>query len=150
MSMVPDGRILALDVGSVRIGVAVSDPLGIIGQPFKVITCSSQEKDIAAIREIVEGTQAVRIVVGLPLNLEGKPGPQANRVLEFVEVLRQAVAVEVVTMDERYTTAGAERFLISANVRRKKRKQIVDKIAAQQILQTYLDRLRRTSQKPSE
>ncbi len=134
------GRILGLDIGDVRIGVAVSDPLGIIAHPREVIERSWPEQDIEAIRRIAEESDAVRIVAGIPLDLEGKPGPQAKKVLAFLDVLRQVVDVEVVTQDERYTTAEAERMLIQANVRRKKRKQVIDKVAAQRILQTYLDR----------
>jgi len=134
------GRILALDVGEVRIGVALSDPLGIIAQPHSVIAASSLDRDAAAIRDLVAQTAAVRIVVGLPLDLEGKPGPQAQKVLAFVERLRAAVDVEVVTQDERYSTAAAQRVLRQAGVKRKKRKKVIDKVAAQHILQVYLDR----------
>jgi len=134
---------MALDVGEARIGVAVSDPLGIIAQPHSVLSCSSRERDVAAVRSLLEQTEAVRVVVGVPLNREGKPGPQAEKVLRFVEQLRGALNVEVVTQDERFTTAAAERMLIAANVRRKGRKRVIDKVAAQHILQTYLDRARR-------
>ena len=137
------GRMVALDVGEARIGVAISDPLGIIAQPHSVLACSSPERNVAAVRALVEQTEAVRVVVGVPFNREGKPGPQAEKVLRFVEQLRGALNVEVVTQDERFTTAAAERMLIAANVRRKDRKQVIDKVAAQHILQTYLDRARR-------
>jgi putative Holliday junction resolvase len=136
------GRILGLDVGDVRIGVAVSDPLGIIAQPHSVIRCISPRQDVEAIRTVVGETEAVRVVVGVPLNREGKPGPQAEKVLQLVAGLREALDVEVVTQDERYSTAAAERMLIAADVRRKGRKKVVDKVAAHLILQTYLDRLR--------
>ena len=79
-------------------------------------------------------------MAGLPLNLEGQPGPQAEKVLAFLETLRQATQTEVVTQDERFSTVSAQRALSQAGVRGKKRKKLVDKIAAQQILQTYLDR----------
>jgi putative Holliday junction resolvase len=131
-------------VGNVRIGVAVSDPLRIIAQPHSVITRSDPEKDVAAVRAVIEQAEAVRVVVGLPLNREGKPGPQAEKVLEFIRQLRAAVATEIVTQDERFTTAAAERMLIAADVSRRKRKGIVDKIAAHHILQTHLDRIKRT------
>ena len=134
------GRILALDVGEARIGVAVSDSLGIIAQPHSVIAASSLDRDAAAVRDLVAETAAVRVVVGVPLDLEGKSGPQAHKVLAFVERLRQAVDVEVVTQDERYSTAAAERALRQAGVKHKKRKNVVDQVAAQHILQTYLDR----------
>jgi len=146
------GRIVGLDVGDVRIGVAVSDPLRIIAQPHSVITRSTHslsngdklwEQDIAAVRGVIEQTEAVRVVVGLPLNRAGRVGPQAEKVLQFVEQLRAAVDVEIVTQDERFTTAAAERMLIAANVSRKNRKKVVDKIAAHHILQVHLDRAKR-------
>ena len=140
--MIMVGRILGLDVGDVRIGVAVSDPLGIIAQPHSVVKCSGLNNDIAAVAGLVMETEAVRVVVGLPLNQEGKTGPQAEKVLTFIEQLRAAVNVEIVTQDERFSTAAAQRMLIQANVSRKGRKQVIDKIAAHHILQTYLDRQR--------
>ena len=137
------GRIVGLDVGDVRIGVAVSDPLGIIAQPHSVIRCASPDKDVEAVRQVVADSEAVRLVVGVPLNREGKPGPQAEKVLAFIERLRGVVNVPIVTQDERYSTAAAQRTLIAANVRRAKRKQVIDKIAAHHILQTHLDRQRK-------
>ena len=133
-------RILGLDVGSVRIGVAMSDLLGITAQPVRVVQCSSLEADLDAIRQIVNNTGATKIIVGLPLNKEGQPGPQAEKVLAFVQSLRKKLGIEIETVDERFTTAMAERMLIAADVSRKKRKQVIDRVAAQQILQTYLDR----------
>ena len=137
------GRSLGLDVGAVRIGVAVSDPSGVVATPLKVIDCVSPAKDAEAIARIAAEMDARRIVAGLPLNQYGERGPQADKVLDFLSVLREKVAVEIITQDERFTTAGAERMLIGAHVRRKRRKQVIDKIAAQQILQTYLDRQQR-------
>lgn len=142
------GRILGLDIGDVRIGVAVSDPLGIIAQPHSVVKCSGLKNDIAAIAKLAAETEAVLIVAGLPLNQEGKPGPQAEKVLGFIGQLRNAVNVEIVTQDERFSTAAAQRMLIEANVSRKGRKQVIDKIAAHHILQTYLDRQRSKRNSP--
>ena len=138
--MTKAGRVLGLDIGDVRIGVAVSDPLGIIAQPYRVITHSTAEDAVEAVRAAVVETEAVGLVVGLPLNREGKPGPQAAKVLAFVERLRAALDIEIVTQDERFSTAAAERMLIAADVRRKKRRSVIDKVAAQHILQVYLDR----------
>ncbi len=138
------GRILGLDVGDVRIGVAVSDPLGIIAQPHSVVTRTDLDADLLALRRLVEETEAIRIVAGMPLNQHGKPGPQAEKVQAFLDKLRPVAGVEIVTQDERFSTASAERALIQADVRRKRRKQVIDKVAAQQILQTYLDRLARS------
>lgn len=133
------GRILALDVGDVRTGVALSDPLQIIASPHSVIQKPSEDAVLDELGRILQETQPVRIVVGLPLNREGQPGPQAHKIMAFIEKLRAQTTIEIITQDERFTTAAAERMLIAADVRRKKRKQVVDKIAATHILQTHLD-----------
>lgn len=146
--MADEGRIVGVDAGEVRIGIAVSDPLGIIASPREVIKCSTPEADVAAIANIVTETEAILIVVGLPLDQNGQPGPQAEKVMAFIERLRAVVNVPIDTMDERFTTALVQRVLIQANVSRKGRKQVIDKVAAQQILQTYLDR--RARQKSRE
>jgi putative Holliday junction resolvase len=134
------GRTLGLDVGDVRIGVALSDPLGIIASPHDVIRCAGSQKDLAAIVKLVEEKEVVCVVAGLPLDQHGQCGPQALKVQAFLEQLRPLIKAEIVTQDERYTTAAAERMLVAADVSRKGRKKVVDKIAAQYILQTYLDR----------
>ena len=139
------GRMVGLDVGEVRIGVASSDPLGIIVSPHSVVTRTTLEADLKALAGIFKEREATRIVVGLPLDKEGKPGPQAEKTLAFVEQLRTVTDIEIVTQDERYSTAAATRMLIDANVSRKGRKQVVDKVAATHILQAYMDRLKRTS-----
>lgn len=138
-----EGRLIALDVGDVRIGVAMSDPLGIIASPHSVIACKDTETDLAAVAALVLEHRAAGVVVGLPLNQNGEVGPQAEKVLAFVAGLRARVAVRIDTIDERFTSVLAERALISANVSRKNRKKVIDKIAAQQILQTFLDRRKR-------
>lgn len=131
---------MALDVGEVRTGIAVTDPLRIIASPHSVIETRSEAEDAARIAALAAELEVSCIVVGLPLNREGEPGPQARKVLAFVDALRAAASAEVVTQDERFSTAAAERMLIGAKVRRKGRKQVVDKIAATHILQAYLDR----------
>jgi putative Holliday junction resolvase len=137
---VDEGRILGLDVGEARTGVAVSDPLGILASPLVTIQVKSPEADGAAIARIAREQQAVKIVVGLPLDREGGIGPQAQKVLDFIAVLRAATSVEIVTIDERYSTAAAHRALHESGVNSKKRRGIIDQAAAQQILQLYLDR----------
>lgn len=132
---------MALDVGDVRIGVAVSDPLRIIAQAHSVIKTVSEQSDAESIRDLVRELNVSEIVVGLPLNQDGKTGAQAEKVLHFVENLKATVNCDVTTADERFTTAIARRSLIDANMSRKNRKKVVDKVAAQQILQTYMDRL---------
>lgn len=140
MGLTVTGRVVGLDIGDLRIGVAVSDPLGIIAQPHGVLQRASPEQDAEAVRRIVEKTNAVQVVAGIPLNQEGKPGPQAEKVLGFIEVLRRVAGVAVIMQDERYSTAAATRTLIEADVSRKRRKRLIDKLAAQHILQSYLDR----------
>lgn len=138
------GRSLGLDVGDVRVGVARSDPMGIVASPHSVFERGSDEEDAAAVEALLNETEAVRIVIGMPLNQYGEVGDQAKKVEAFVENLRQRLEIEIVTIDERFTTAIADQALRAASVRGKKRKKLIDKIAAQQILQTYLDRQSRT------
>jgi len=135
-----EGRVMALDIGDVRTGVAISDPLRIIASPHSVVQESSLDATIDAIRSLVEELAPVVVVAGLPLDREGRPGPQAEKTMAVVERLRAVLTVKVVTQDERFTTASAQRTLISANMRRKKRKTVVDKIAATHILESYLQR----------
>ena len=133
------GRVLALDVGDVRTGVAISDPMRLIASPLTVVRQPSRAKTIDALCRIVEEQAPVLIVAGLPLCENGDVGPQAQRVMRFVEHLRQCVDIPVVFEDERYTTVAAEEVLSLARVRSRKRKDVVDKVAATQILQQYLE-----------
>lgn len=139
------GRLLGLDIGHVRIGVAMSDPLGILASPHSVIQCKDAEVDAAAIAQLVNEYEVTRIVAGIPLDQNGGEGPQAAKVRTFLDVLRQHTDVEIATMDERFTSALAERALIDADMRRDKRKKVIDKVAAQQILQVYMDRQSRST-----
>ncbi len=131
---------MGLDVGEARTGVALSDPLGMIASPHSVVPSRDMREAVAAVAALVKETETARVVVGMPLDREGLPGPQAEKVSAFVARLREAVEVEVVTQDERYSTAAAQRALTQAGVRGKKRKGVVDKVAATHILQVYLDR----------
>jgi len=133
-------RILGIDYGEKRIGVAVSDPLGITAQPVTVIEKKpSFEQDIVEINQILERYSSVKeIVVGLPKSMSGELGIQAQKVLEFVEALK-SLNIKITTWDERLTTVAAERVLISAGLSRQKRKKVIDKSAAALILQNYLD-----------
>ena len=116
-----EGRIIGLDVGEARTGVALSDPLGIIATPHDTIEVRSLREDAQAVKVVVEEQEAIRVIVGLPLNMEGKVGRQAEKVLRFVEVLKETLDIEVVTIDERFSTASAERALIQAQVKGKRR-----------------------------
>jgi len=135
-------RVLALDAGEKRIGVAVSDPLGIIAQGVTVIARKDPETDLNEIKRIVEEYKADSVVIGMPINMDGTKGKSAEKVNEFVEVLKGRLSIPVYTYDERLSTKESEKFLISADVSRKKRKQVIDKMAAQLILESYLERLK--------
>ncbi len=139
-------RILALDVGQKRIGVAVSDPLGITAQGVGVIARKNIEDDINAVKKFVDEYGADSIVVGMPINMDGTKGESAKKVAEFVETVSSGLNIPVVTYDERLSTKESERFLIFSDVSRKKRKGVIDKIAAQLILESYLERLKNSSQ----
>ena len=132
-------RVLGLDLGEQRIGVAVSDALGWTAQGEKVIENSSWEQVVAELKSIVAQKEVSKIVVGLPKNMNGSLGPRAEKTLEFVARLKEELALPVITWDERLSTLAAQRTLLAADVSRKKRKQVIDKMAAAIILQNYLD-----------
>ncbi len=133
------GKILGLDVGHKRIGVALSDELGWTAQPYTTLGRKGLAKDLSALREIVEREGVAEIVVGLPRNMNGSEGPQARKARRFAEEVRRALGLPVVEWDERLSSVAAERVLIEADVSRKKRRGQVDKLAAVLILQGYLD-----------
>jgi putative Holliday junction resolvase len=134
-------RILALDHGTRRIGVAVSDPMKLIAQPLESIEAEPFAACLTRIRELLRLHEVELIIVGMPRNMDGSYGEAASRVREFVSVLREAVTVPLSTWDERLTSALAERFLREGNVRGKERREKVDKTAAALLLQSYLDSL---------
>jgi putative Holliday junction resolvase len=133
------GRSLGLDVGDKRIGVAVSDPMGWTAQPLTVIERVGVAKDVAALRAVTKDLEVDRVVAGLPIGMDGTEGTQAARVRRFCEALAAATGLEVVYQDERLTTVQSERLLESAGVRRERRRDVVDKMAAALILQSWLD-----------
>jgi putative holliday junction resolvase len=132
-------RILALDHGTRRIGVAVSDELQIIAQPLEFIAAEPLEGFLARLRDILREKEVELILVGLPRHLDGSLGTAALKVQEFVAELEAAVNVPIRTWDERLTSAQANRVLIQGKVRRDKRKAKVDQMAAAILLQSYLD-----------
>ena len=135
-------RIMGLDVGDKTIGVALSDPLGWTAQGLKTVQRTGIKKDLQKLGEIIKEYDVKKIVVGLPKNMDGTIGPQCQKVLEFNEKLgKRFTDIEIIQWDERLTTVAAERTLIEADVSRKKRKEVIDKIAAVHILQGYLDRI---------
>jgi putative Holliday junction resolvase len=134
-------RILALDHGTVRIGVAVSDELKLIAQPLEFIPAEPFADFLARLQEIIREKEVELLLIGMPRNMDGSYGPAALKVREFVAGLKDAVPIPIKTLDERLTTVQAQRFLIQGGVRRDKRKEKVDKTAAAILLQSYLDSL---------
>ena len=134
-------RILALDHGTKRVGVAVSDEMKMIATPLEYIPAEPFAEFLARLREILREKEVEMVLIGLPRNMDGSYGPAALKVQEFVAVLKDALTIPLKTQDERLTTVQAQRFLIQGNVRRDKRKEKVDKTAAAILLQSYLDSL---------
>ena len=135
-------RILGLDIGERRIGVALSDSLGLTAQGLTVLHRRTLTADMDAVGALVARHEVSCVVVGLPLTLRGEIGPRAKAVKGFVAALGRMVRVPIDVVDERFTTAQGERVLLEANVSRRRRKQVIDQLAAQLILQQYLDRKR--------
>ncbi len=132
-------RIIALDIGEKRIGVAVSDALNITAQGLETIKRTSREATLKKIRALIKQYGAAKMVIGMPFNMDGTQGASAKAAKEFADILRKETALSIEMVDERLTSAQGERMLLEADVSRKKRKTSIDKIAAQLILQTYLD-----------
>ncbi len=132
-------RVLGLDLGARRIGVAVSDPMGWTAQGLPTIERRSEGQAIAEIRRIVEEMGVERIVVGLPRNMDGTIGTQARKVLALAERLQAHLGIPVETWDERLTTVAAQKSMNEAHLSRARRRLAVDRIAAQLILQGFLD-----------
>ena len=132
-------RILAIDHGTKRMGIAISDEMRTIAQPLEYIAAEPLDKFFDRLAQIIADKQISLIVVGVPRNMDGTYGPAAARVQEFVTALKEAVTVPIKTWDERLTSVQANRYLIEADVRRSRRKEKVDKTAAAILLQSYLD-----------
>ena len=130
---------MGLDVGDKRIGVALSDEGAVIATPKQTLERRGNRKDIEHLLELARSEDVAEILVGMPLSLDGSEGPQAKKIGRFIEALRAATELTVTTWDERFTTIGAERALLEADMSRAKRKQTIDKVAAALILQGYLD-----------
>jgi putative Holliday junction resolvase len=133
---------MALDIGDNTIGVAVSDPLNLTAQGVKTIRRISYKKDFQELDDIITTYQVDVIVVGLPKKLDGTIGIQAEKVQQYVKKMRYRYEQEIIFQDERMTTTMAERMLIDGNVSRAKRKEVIDKLAAVNILTTFLDKNR--------
>ena len=140
-------RIIGLDVGDKTIGVAICDPLKITAQGVTTIKRIGIKNDFKELGDIINSYGVTKIVVGLPKNMNNTVGPQGEKVLSFVEKLSNHFKLDIILEDERLTTMAAERILIDGDVRREKRKKVIDKIAATYILQSYLDRINREGEK---
>ena len=134
-------RIMALDVGSKRIGVALSDPLKITAQGLQTFQRTALEEDIKGLWKLIDEHEVSQLVVGLPKNMDGSIGFKAEEVQQFIADLTAERKIDVIWIDERLTTVSAERVLLEADVSRAKRKKVIDKMAAVVILQSYLDRI---------
>ena len=138
-------RILSLDVGKKKVGIAISDALGITAQPLDTLIRKAKKADLARIEKVIHDMNVSKIIVGLPLNMDGTEGPMAKEIYSFVKELEKEIRIPVELWDERLTTMEAERLLLEADLSRKKRKKLDDKIAAQLILQSYLDAIDKKS-----
>ncbi len=142
-------RIMGLDFGTKTVGVAVSDPLLLTAQSVETITRKSSKKlrqTLARIEELIEKYEVEKIVLGLPINMNGTEGERAEETKEFKENLFRRTGLEVVLWDERLTTVAAERVMIETGIRREHRKEFVDSVAAVFILQGYLDYLQQSKE----
>ncbi len=134
-------RIMALDYGTVRIGIALSDLTQFIANGYENYQRTSLRNDLNHLKQIINDNKVGKIVVGLPLNMDGSESGQTLKTKEFIEVLRNEIPnIPIEVLDERLTSMVAEKLLISADVSRAKRKQVIDKMSATIILQDYLDR----------
>lgn len=139
-----EGRVLALDVGARRVGVAVSDPTGTVASPLATIERATPDEDARALARLAREHGATTVVVGLPVGLAGREGPAAGAVRAYAEELRGRLpGLRFELADERLTTVIAERVLVEGGVRRRPRRGLVDQVAASLVLQSWLDARRR-------
>ena len=133
------GRVLALDLGDRRIGMAISDPLRHTARPLMTLERVSRTRDMETIREVIAEQEVAMIVVGMPLSMDGSRGRRARITETFIDRVRGAMRIPVYEWDERLTTVQAERVLIEGNMRRERRREVIDQVAAVIILQSFLD-----------
>ena len=133
------GRVLALDVGGRRIGVALSDPTRVLASPLTTLRAEPRERALREIADLVRRHEVVEVVVGLPLTLSGEVGPQAQLTQQFAELLQAALTTPVHLFDERLTTVAAERMMVDLGMKPEQRKARIDEVAASIILQDFLD-----------
>lgn len=146
MSPNEPGRVMALDVGERRIGVALSDPTRALATPLTTIRAESRATALKRIVTLIRDHEVTALVVGLPLTMSGDIGPQATLVQQFVDELRQVIEIPLYFVDERLTTVAAERMMIDLKLKPEQRKARIDEVAASIILQDFLDAHRQTSE----
>ncbi|NMC56986.1 MAG: Holliday junction resolvase RuvX [Eubacteriaceae bacterium] len=132
-------RYMALDVGDVRIGVAISDELGSTSLPHSVIERTNDAEVLNKVTEIINKYKVDVLVVGNPINLDGTTGARSKKTEQFYNYIKKRINIKSLMFDERLTTLAAQRILLDADVSRKKRKEVIDKLAAQQILYSYIE-----------
>lgn len=137
-------RVLGLDVGEKRIGIAISDPMGWTAQGHSVLKRGKPESDIAYLNQLCNEFDVEKIILGLPRNMNGSLGNKAHEIQEYGNFINEHINLPIEYIDERLTTVSAEKILLQGDVSRKKRKEVIDKMAAVLILQTYLDREKNT------
>jgi putative Holliday junction resolvase len=133
-------RILGIDVGDKRIGVAVTDPLQITAQGVTTIKRKTRDDDLEAFRKLIDEYEIEKVVAGLPVNMDGSESAQTRKTVNFCQFIKKRLKVEIIYIDERLTSSWSEKVLIEGNVSRSERKEYVDMLAAQMILQSYMDR----------
>ncbi len=134
---------MALDVGERRIGVALSDPLGLLARPLTTITRTSEQDDIEAVLRLAREHGAEEVLVGMPISLSGRRGPQARRTAQFIHSLKARSELPVKSQDERFSSVEAERLLRESGIEPSRQKALLDAAAAAVVLQSYLDSRRR-------
>lgn len=141
VNLLAPGRILALDLGQKRVGLALSDDLRITAQPYATLEPRGTEDLLESLRQIAARENVVLVLIGLPKRLDGSLGPQAEEAKTLAALIRERLSLPVRLWDERFSTHAAKRALLEDNVSRKKRKQVIDRTAAAWILQGFLDSL---------
>ncbi|MCX7872520.1 MAG: Holliday junction resolvase RuvX [Verrucomicrobiae bacterium] len=132
-------RVLAIDYGTKRIGIAVSDPTGTLAVPLETIPATPFDKFLERLRQIIQEKEVSLILVGMPRSLSGEYGESANKVREFVDALKETIHVPIKTWDERLTTVQAQRSMLETGEKTKSFKKKIDRMAAAVLLQSYLD-----------
>ena len=133
-------RILGIDVGDKRIGVAVTDPLQITAQGVMTLKRKTRDDGLEAFRDLIAKYEIKKVVAGLPLNMDGSESAQTRKTVNFCQFIKKRLDVEIIYIDERLTSSWSEKVLIEGNVARENRKDYIDMLAAQIILQSYMDR----------